>query len=862
MRLLRKFVNTLRAALRPGAADRELDAEFAEHLAAETEDLIARGISPEEARRRARATMGPVTQLQEEVRDTRGTSGLEQLKQDAAFGLRVIFKNRAWSATALATMALAIGSTTAVFSLIDGVLIRPLPFANPDRLYNASDLGMRGPFDVMRANSRLADYAGYLGVRSFSIDGRDYPERIKGCQVSANFFQVLGVAPLLGQTFDPADERPGAPPIAVLSHDFWMARYGGRSDAIGQSLILDEIGFRIVGVMPAGFHHPTPVSQFWIPLRLDPRNVGDYWGMGGVMSFARLHPGVTAESADSELRAWIPRIRAMFPWRMPDAWGLSATLTPLRDHLVAGARTRSLLLFGLVALLLLIAVVNVANLMVGQAAAREREFTLRSWLGASPGRLARQVLTEAVVLALAGGLLGAALAFAQLATLKHLLPADTPRLAEVAIDRRILAFTAAISLGSGLLFGLLPAWRARRATLTSGLRTGSALVAVEAAFATMLLVSSGLLLHSLWSMLQVNPGFRTESVVTAQLSPSRAAAASTSKMLALFDQVRLKVSEYPGVTHVSAANILPLTPDLSSFAAAIEDHPRPPQDPAFVLFSAAVSADHFEALGIRLLQGRRFTDADRPTSPPVVLVSRSTARKFWPDIDPIGHRLKPVWNEEWRTIVGVVEDVKNFSISGPPSYVDGEVYLPLSQNVGRLGELSLVARLAGDSAGFERRLPELIRQVCATCAVSKIAGMQTVLSNAVEAPRSTAWLVGGLALLALGMAAAGIFGVVSHSVQRRTRELGIRIALGATRGAVAWLIIGSSLRFTIAGALIGLAACWPLTQLVKSLLFGIPEHDAVSFAVAPVALLTVAALAAALPARRAIRIDPAKSLRV
>jgi predicted permease len=572
MRLLRKLAHTLRAAFRRRQVEREMEIEFAEHLASETEDLVAHGVSPEEARRRARATMGNVAFLEEECRDTRGTAGLEQLKQDTLFGLRVLLKNRAFSLTALATMALAIGSTTAVFSLIDGVLIRPLPFADPGRLYNASDLGMRGPFDVMRANSRLADYAAYLALRSFNIAGREFPERIKGCQVSANFFQVLCVSPLIGQTFSPTDERPGSPRIAVLSHDFWMARYGGRADVLGQPLILDEVGFRIVGVMPAGFNHPSPDARFWIPLRLDPTNVGDYWGNGGLMSFARLRPGVTPQAADAELRAWIPRIRAMFPWRMPDAWGLSAALEPLRDHLVAPTRVRSLLLFGVVALLLLIAVVNVANLMVGQAAAREREFTLRSWLGASPGRLARQVLTEAVVLTLAGGLLGTALAFAQLAALKHLLPVDTPRLAEVAVDRRILAFTAAVSLSSGLLLGLLPAWRARRATLIAGLRTGSVLVAAETAFATILLVASGLMVHSLWNMLRVDPGFRVQSVVTAQLSPSRAAAASTDKMLALFDQVRLKLSGYPAVTHVAAMNVLPLTPEGSFFAAAIEDH--------------------------------------------------------------------------------------------------------------------------------------------------------------------------------------------------------------------------------------------------------------------------------------------------
>jgi predicted permease len=861
MRLFEKLFHTLRAAFRRDRVEREMEAEFAEHLAAETDDLIARGVAPAEARRRALSTMGRVDLIQEECRDSRGTAGLEQFKQDAAFGFRVLLKNRAFSATALATMALAIGSTTAVFSLIDGILIRPLPFADPARLFNASDVGMRGPFDTLRANSKLADYAAYVAIRSFTTTGHEFPERVKGCQVSANFFQVLGVVPLVGHDFAGDDDRPGRPRVAILSHRLWEERYGGRADAIGKAFLLDEVPFRIIGVMPAGFQHPAPEAGFWIPLRLDPRVVGEYWGSGGVMALARLHPGVTPQAAEAEFRGWIPRIRAMFPWRMPDAWGMSASLTPLRDHLVERARLRSLLLLGVVALVLLIAVVNVANLMVGQAAARQPELTLRAWLGATPRRLARQVLTEAVVLALVGGVLGAALAFAQLALLKHLLPADTPRLAEVAIDRRILAFTAAISVGSGLLFGLLPAWRARRFSLaTTGLRTGGFLVMTEAAFATILLIASGLMLRSLWTMLRLDPGFRVESVVTAKLSPNRASA-PLDRTVALFEQVRLKLSEYPGVTHVAAANILPLTPEGSFFAASIEDHPRPPQAPQYVLWVTAATPEYLDALGVRLLQGRGFTSADRKGAPLAVLISRSTAQRLWPDRSPIGRRLRPVWNQEWYTIAGVVEDVKNYGMSGPPEYVDGEVYVPLSQAITPVGELSLVARVAGDSSGFQKQLPGMIQAVCPSCALGKVAGIETLVSDAVQTPRSTAWLVGGFALLALGMAAAGIFGVVSHGVLRRTRELGVRLALGAGRGNVARLVLGSSLRFTFAGAVAGLAASWAMVRWVRSLLFGVAEHDWLSFSAAPVVLLGIAVLAGLVPLLRALRIDPARSLR-
>jgi predicted permease len=345
---------------------------------------------------------------------------------------------------------------------------------------------------------------------------------LKGSEVSANFFRVLGASPLFGRTFADGEDRPGKLRVVVLSHAFWVQRYAARPDVIGQQLPLDEVAYEIIGVMPRGFQYPTAAVNFWAPMRLDLRAIGEYWGSGGLSVFARLREGVQPGAAEAELRGQISQIRAMFPWRMPDAWGSGAGLTGLRDHLIAGAKLRSLLLLGVVALVLVIAIVNVANLMIGQTAARQRELTLRASLGATPGRLARQLLTEAVALAVTGGLLGTLLAFGQLTLLKRWLPADTPRLAEVAIDERILAFTAAISLGSGLLFGLLPAWSARKQrSLTAmegsrstpgamGLRTDAALVMTEAAFATILVVGAGLLLRSFWNLLQVDPGFPVE----------------------------------------------------------------------------------------------------------------------------------------------------------------------------------------------------------------------------------------------------------------------------------------------------------------------------------------------------------------
>jgi predicted permease len=870
MRRLQQLLLTLRAILFRSRVEREMEAELAAHLDAEACDLASHGLDPMEARRRAAATMGPVELIREECRDSRGTAFWDHFRHDTLFGLRLLFKNRTFAAMALATMALAIGSTTAVYSVFDGVLLRPLPFAAPERLYLADYLNLRGHFDVMRANSRLADYASYIGLETFNMRGSGFPERIQGAQVSANFFRVLGITPQFGRDFSSDADRAGAAHTVILNHAFWQQRYGARRDVLGQELVLDDVSYQIAGVMPDRFQFPSPDAAFWIPMTLDPTDIGAYWGISVCSTIVRLRDGVTRKAANAELRGWTPRVHGMFPWRMPDSWGVDIHLAPLRDEIVAGVRERSLLLMGAVALVLLIAIVNVANLMIGQTAARRAEFALRVSLGATPGRLARQLLTESLLLSVTGGILGTLLAFALLAMLKDLLPADTPRLAEVSIDRAIILFAAALSLGSGLLFGMLPAWRARAAVPAEsprtthsrmGLRTDAALVTAEAAFATILLVGSGLLLHSFWTMLHVNPGFRVESVVTAQLSPDRTVTASLDKTVALSQAVREKLAAYPGVQSAAAMSHLPLAPDMAASSCAIEDHPRPPGAPQYVLWTTAVTPEVLDTLGIRLLQGRGIAAADTKTSDPVVLIGRTMAEKFWPNASPIGRRVRMVWEDRWRTIVGVVDNVKEYSLNGTPDWVDGDIYLPLTQATATPPNLALVARVANDPSALEQSLPNLTRQVCPTCAVSQIARMGTIVSAAAAAPRSLAWLVGGFAFIALVLAAAGIYGVVNHGVARRTRELGVRLALGASPSQVAWLVVQSSLLQVIAGAAAGLAASWALARLIASLLFGVGRHDPVSFLLPPVVLVAIGLLAGLLPMLRAARIDPAASLR-
>jgi predicted permease len=858
-RLLHALRYRLRALADARALDRELDAELAEHLAAETDALIARGLSREDAARRARQSLGVPLRIAEECRDARGVRWWEHLRQDAGFAVRLLSRRKTFTAIAVGTMALAIGASTAVYTVVDTILLRPLPYPQPERLVATNDLGMYGAYAALRAASRTTDYAAHRGIRSFNLvpPGQMIPERVTSSEISPSLTAVLGAAPLVGRAFSDHDRH-----AVIVSRSFWMTRLAGDPTIVGRSLNLDGADYQVVGVMPQGFAFPSADVDLWVPLVIDPTNVGAYWGAGGVSVVGRLRPEATLDTARAELRVQIPRIRAMFPWRMPDLWGAEATLRDMRELLVADVRPRTLTLLGVVALLLLIAVTNVANLMIAQTTARWQEIVMRTALGASVSRLTRQLLTEAFVLAAAGGGCGIALAYAAFGFLRKVLP-GTPRLEEVSVDHRVLAVTTVTVIVTGLLVGLWPAWRVRgtHSFATSGrgattgrtaLRADALLVMAEAALATLLLVASGLLLHSLWVMSQVRPGFRVESVVTAQI------ARGTGSMR--WPAVRDRLLEYPGVRAAAAMNVLPMTAEVTAFAAAIEDHPVAEGDPAFVLWSTVVTPEHRAVLDIPLVEGRAFTETDRDGTEPVVLVSRSTARRFWPGRSPVGRRLKPVWDRQWRTIVGVLDNVRTYGVAGPPDWIAGEVYVPLAQNPGDQ-PLSLIARVDGDPAAFRLALPALVYDACHSCAVSKIAAMDEVVADAVAVPRSTAQLVGGFALLALVLAGAGIYGVVNHGVIRRTRELGIRLALGAGRARVAAAVVAASLSSVLAGSAIGLVAAAAVSRLLQSLLFAVGPHDPLSFAAAPALLLLITGAAAAMPVVRALHIDPVKSLR-
>lgn len=845
----------LRNIVRRPRLERELELELADHLESETEALMAAGVPAAEARRRALQTMGRMGTIREQCRDSRGTAAWDRLRQDARFGLRMLLRDRTFALLALGTIAVGIGSTAAIAALVDAVVVRPLGFPAPQELFQAEEIGMRGPLNALRAEARLAEYAGHLGARDFTLEAAAQPERRAGSEVSANFFSTLGVAPELGRTFQPGEDQPGRAAVAVISHGFWTSQFGGRTDIVGRTIVLEERVHEIVGVMPASFAFPAAQVNFWVPMRMDPQDVGEYWGSGGVSAFARVRSGAEPAAANSELRSKVPGIRARFPWRMPDAWASGARLTPMQDYVTGPVRTRAFLLLAVVVLVLLIALANVANLLLAQAAGRKQEFAMRVSLGATRGRLARQLMTEGMLLAGTGGVLGIGLAYGLLAVVQALLPAETPRLAEAAIDPRTLGMAAAVTVGSGLFFGLWPMWQGQRR------EAGGTLILVEAALATVLLIGGGLVARSLWNLTRIDPGFAVDSLVTAELTPNRATAASLERSTALAGEVIERLRQLPGVTNAAATNVLPVTPEVSAFTAAFEDFPRAETEPQIPLWSTAVTPSHLATLGLRLLEGRAFTDGDRAGSAPVVLISKATANRYWKGRSAVGRRLRPVWQREWRTIVGVVDDVRNFALTGPPGWIEGEVYLPLAQAITPPGKLSLLVRVQGEAGAVERQLPQVAAEVCANCALAKIARMETVVGRSLRAPRSLAWLISGFAALALVMAAAGIYGVVSNAVARRKKELGIRLALGVGPAQLARAVMLRVMLQTTAGTGMGALAAWNATRYMRTLLYGVGEHDVTTFALGPALLLCVALAATAPAMLRALAIDPARSLR-
>jgi predicted permease len=855
MLFLNRLLLRLRSILNRDQLDDQLSDEVAFHLAEQKAELMAQGMSEHEATIEARRLFGSITALREECRDTRRTLWLSDFIADVSYTLTSLRKAPSFAVIAILTLALGFGANTAFFSIAYGILARPLPYPDPTRLVELHDgVSGIGPVTTLRKLSTTVDYAGYFPAADATVQLAGQAHRLKLAVTTHNLSRVLGVQPAQGRWFQPAEElRPNPIPV-VVSHRFWQTRLGASPDVLSTRLLIDEKQHQIVGVMPASFAFPTPQTDLWVPSDTDPRNSGYVWGFGGFWAIGRLLPGATMANAQAEIRPLSATVRKMFPWPMPDLYAANAVVTRHDQALARLVRPKLIVLSIAAGLLLLIACANVGNLLLARGIARRREFTLREALGASAARLIRQLLTENFVLVLIGSSLGFLVAVLIQDALPLLFPGDTPRLNELASTSTLLLGAGATLLFTVLLFTATPLIAARFRPAFSG---SLFLIGGEVAIATTLLIGASLMGHTLWRLATADTGVRASQLVTARVNGGPSRCPNSERCLALVEDLTNTLRNTPGIRSVAWANAAPLDKDFLAAASDLEDHPRAPRDPASVLWRVAASPGYFSSLGIPLIEGRYFATSDTATSPLVTIISQSTARRFWPGQSPIGKKIRSLSDLQWRTVVGVVADVAQSSIAGFPSWIDGMQYLPLSQAMFTDKGLNVAVLLdtAHDNwpATLAARYPDLVISRTTT-----IAGLR---AESVADQRSTATLLGLFATLGLILGVAGVHGVISHRAAQRTREIGIRIALGATGGSVVRMVTAEAFWVSTLGVLCGVMAAAALSKYLRSFLYGVTIHDPLSFALSPLALLLTATLAAALPAWRASRTDPSVTLR-
>jgi putative ABC transport system permease protein len=832
---------------------------------------IAPYAAPGHTRRRA----GPARVLARAMGD---------LSHDVRLGLRACAAHPAVTALAVLMLALGIGANAAIFSLVDGILFRPLPYADPDRLVSAWQVGApKGAFSALRTASRSLDIEAYAGDFGYTLTGRDGdPVRLDGSPVSVSLFSMLGVKPRLGRLFRPDENAPVSGRLVILSDALWRQRFGADPGVVGRPIVLDGEARQVVAVMPPEFRFPSPGTQLWVPIVLDATRPETLWGDFYYEMIARLRPGATLAQARAEMRQFVPRVVKAFPWPMPPHWGEWNEVLPWQQHLVGDVQAKLLILFGAVALLLLIACANVANLLLARAASRQTEIAVRGALGAGRARIVRQLLAESLPLVAAGGALGLWLGARALQVFKWMLPPETPRLAEVTIDARVLGFCAALALSTGLLFALVPALRAARPDLDRALRSNSrragvanprrrlssVLVVGETALAVVLVIGAGLLWRSLWELSRLSTGFRPDGVLTARLRPSPELCAEPERCLDFYRRLLERARQLPGVREAALGDSVPLG-GVGPTALAAEGSPQYTTASPYHSWEFSVTPGYLRTMGIPLLAGRDFDDRDRASSRGVVIVSPALARALWPGRDPLGKRLRPAMGGGWRTVVGVAGDVREHALS-PGAWADhtaGDVYFPASQGKVRApSDMTLVLRVGrGPRARDPRALVHDLRAMVAStppgALVSEVRTMPEVLSLALAAPRSTAALFVLFSLLALLLGAVGLYGVISYGVAERTHEIGVRIALGARAGQVVGLIVSQGMLLAGAGLVLGTAMAAALGRLMTSQLHGIPPLDPPTYLAVATLLSAVAFAASYLPARRATRVDPQTALR-
>jgi putative ABC transport system permease protein len=865
-----EFLARVRGSLWKRDVESRLDEEIEFHLDMHAAREIGAGVDPARARRDAIVAFGGRESWREAVRDEYRHRPLEGILQDTRYALRALRKSPGFTAVALLTFALGIGANTAVFSVVSGILLRPLPFANSDRLaaiWPTKAISNAELVYLQQHTKTFESVAAFSPGWGMALTGAGEPRQLDAARVSANLFQTLGVRPALGRAFADDESSPGHWDVALIAHALWIDHFGGDSSVIGRVVQLDGTPTRIIGVMPATFEAFQHGVEAWLPLQVDPAS-RFYTGQTAI-GFGRLAVGATHAAALAEISTLVPQMRAQFNYT--DEYGRGGTVVSLRESLVGNVRQSLFVLLGAVAFVLLIAGANLGNLMLVAAIGRRRELAVRRALGASRGQVAQQLLVHSVIVAIGGGVIGTAVGVLGLRGLKAILPSSLPMLSSVSVDWRVLLVSAAITLGIGILFGIAPALLATRVDPESALRvsgsgstnragvvTRQTLVVVEIALAMVLVVGAGLMTQSLWQLSRVDLGFNPHGVLSFRVQPSGGRVRAAAESHVYFDEMMQRIGKLPGVISVGSAQHLPLSgfnwsTDLeieSNPIAATAEHPR--------VVWRSVGGDYFGTMSIPLLRGRSFTSTDTRDTPRVVVINEAMARHFWPGRDPIGERIRlgKGAQAESATIIGIVRSVRYMS---PATPAGDEVYRSNSQQ--GFGFMHVVVRTNGNPLSLVPSVRAAIREFDPTVPIAEVRSMGALYDASTATPRTIALLLLAFAGVGLALGAVGIYGVISYAVTQRTRELGIRVALGAVEGRIVSMVLSDGIRMAAVGIVLGAGAAGLAARSLRTLVFGVATTDVLTY-VGVATVLTLVALAASyIPARRASRVDPLVALR-
>lgn len=805
----------------------------------------------------------------------RGTKLFQNAIYDLRYGVRTLLKHPGFALVVVLTLALGIGINSAVFSLVHGILLQPLPYAQPDELVMVGKSNLtKGILLGLRQRLTQTDVGTVSIDKGFTLTGDGQAARLVGNEISSNMFPMLGATPKLGHGFDPKNEMPGQDHLVILSYSLWQTRFGGDPGIIGRTIILNDVAREVAGVMPKEFAFPSPSTQIWIPAGINPSNLAALWEFGYNI-IGRLRPGTNMAVAHAEFDAVFPQVWKACPFPLAEWFVKQTGFESLRDFNVANARSTLLILLGAVAMILLIACVNVASLLLSRSASREKEIVVRTALGASRGRITTQLLTESLVLGMVAGVVGCGLAYFSLLALKAVLPANTPRLANTSIDGYVLAFSAVLSIVCSVIFGLAPALQTSKPDIEQGLRANAqsagvsrgqrrisaSLVVVEISMAVILASGAGLLIKSLWTLNHLHTGFSEDHLLFADVTPSDEFCKQHDGCVEFYLSLLNRAEALPGVKSAAYTAVVPME---SYPGAPIIAQDRPQMNAApHIAWYFHISPGYFKTMEIPLLTGRDFNSSDRADGAKVAIISKGVAQTLWPGENAVGKRIRfaDVPALDWMTVVGVVDDVRHYKVMPPNTLasIKGDIYFPFTQMPP--SAMAMVLNSSGDVDALKRALPATIASISSAVPVSHFRTIRGIIKWSESTPRATMWLFSIFAGLALFLGVIGIYSVLAYSVAQRTREIGIRMAMGASKKQILAIVLGQGAQLIHIGIAVGTAGTLALSRLMASLLHGVSPNDPITLVLVGAVVATAAIAATCIPSLRATRVNPTVCLK-